>query len=122
GIEDHRAGTVLFSADPELAFEYVPDLREIVLVQRVITARFIAHDARVGLGRSRRIRMEQHLPGLPWPADRLPLAVIAVNEFGRLMLAVVVSVHHYLLQCGTTDRSGRGSSVPCLSCSVAVDS
>src|SRR5215470_17366588 len=49
-IEQHRAGAVGALADLELALEDVPDLPEVVLVQWMVRARLVAHEAGIGLG------------------------------------------------------------------------
>src|SRR5215510_6205723 len=64
GVVDHRAGLIDFSAYRERAFEDIPDLCEIVPVRGMVRARLVAYKPGVGLGRSLRPGMEQHLaPG-----------------------------------------------------------
>jgi hypothetical protein len=91
-VKDHRAGAVFAPADVEAAFEDVPDLREIVPVQRMVRARCEAQDTGVGLGGPFRPRVEQHLPGLARPANRFPFELIAVSRFHRLVFGHVISV------------------------------
>ncbi len=49
GVIEHRAGAVRRLADGEDALEDVPDLREVVLVERMMTAGLVAHQPGVGL-------------------------------------------------------------------------
>src|SRR4029450_9601375 len=85
-VEEHRARAVRTLADLELAFQDVPDLREVVLVQRMVRAGLIAHEAGIGLGRALGTGMEEHLAPLPWPAQRLPRPVVDVDGFHWLMI------------------------------------
>src|SRR5262249_44190092 len=61
GMEDHCARPVLVAADPKCSLEDIPDLREIVVVQRMMRTRLKAQNARVRLGRPLGTRMEEHL-------------------------------------------------------------
>src|SRR6266850_8154223 len=72
GIVEHRAGAIGLAADAELAFDDVPDLGEVVLVARMMSAGLVAHQAGVRLGGAVGPWMEQHLAPLAVPAQRLP--------------------------------------------------
>src|SRR5271170_2880724 len=63
-VVHHCARTVDAAANPELSLEDVPDLRKVVLMLRMIAARFVTHDAGIRLGRSIGARMKQHLARL----------------------------------------------------------
>src|SRR5438067_146160 len=85
GVIEHRPGAVRRLADREGAFEDVPDLREIVLVERMMRAGVVADQAGVGLGRRLRTRVEEHLAPLAGPAQCLPFALIDVDGGERLV-------------------------------------
>src|SRR4029077_8172907 len=72
-------------ADPELSLEDVPDLGEVVLVERMVRAGLVADEARGWLGRPVGRGMEQHLAPLPGPAQRLPLPIVGVHRLHWLM-------------------------------------
>ena len=65
---------------------------KLVLVQGVVCAGLVVHDARVGLRRPLRIRVKQHLAGLPWPADDFPFAIVTMDIF-RGMVPMLFCVH-----------------------------
>ena len=76
-------GSVLAFAVLTLAIAFVNSIEMLALL------RFLAG---VGLGGPLGPRMEQHLAPLPRPAQRLPLAIVGVNRFHRLMHTVVLHV------------------------------
>src|SRR5438477_6670924 len=80
-IEQHRARAVRALTDLELAFKDVPDLREVVLVQRMVRAGLIAHEPGIGLCRTLGPWMEEHLAPLAGPAQRLPCPFVDVDGF-----------------------------------------
>src|SRR5829696_6351031 len=82
GIEHHGSRSVERAADPKFAGQYVPDLRKLVMVQRMMPACFVANDACVRFGRPLRTRVKQHLSGLSGPPDRFPFALVPVHIFG----------------------------------------
>ena len=49
GMEDHCARPILAAADPKCSLEDIPDLREIVVVQRMMRTRLKAQNARVAM-------------------------------------------------------------------------
>src|SRR5262249_50969974 len=51
----------------------------------MVCSRLEAQNAGVGLGGPFLPRMEQHLPRLPRPSNRLPFEFVAVTHFHRLM-------------------------------------
>src|SRR5262249_51830716 len=83
-------------ADLKFALEDVPDLREIVLVQRMVRAGLVAHEAGIGLGRTLGPWMEEHLAPLAGPAQRLPRPVVDVNGFHWLMTGRHCVAHGFL--------------------------
>src|SRR5678816_2333051 len=50
GIEEHRARPVRLAPDAELALDDVPDLREVVLMARMVGAGLVANQTGVRLG------------------------------------------------------------------------
>src|SRR5205085_7563913 len=85
GMKEHRARTAELAGNAELAFQDVPDLREIVAMPGVVRARREAQEAGIGLGRARRAWVKQHLAGLAGPADRLPFHLVDVADQRRLV-------------------------------------
>src|SRR5262245_47119924 len=85
-MEEHRARAVRTLADLKLTFQDVPDLREVVLVQRMVRAGLIAHEPGIGLGRALGPGMEEHLAPLPRPPQRRPRPVVDVDSFHWLMI------------------------------------
>ena len=62
-------------------------LREVVVVQRMVSTGFEAQNARVGFRWPLGAGMEEHLARLSGPANRLPFQFIAVTGFHRLMFS-----------------------------------
>src|SRR5262249_7987891 len=115
GMEDHGARPVLVAADPKCALEDIPDLREIVVVQRMMRPRLKAQNARVRLGRPLGTRMEEHLARLSGPANHFPCQLVAMTRFHRLMFREFwIGSHGDLLLVRDTplDRTTPGSGVP----------
>src|SRR5215203_4054097 len=52
GMEDHASRAALVLTNLECAFEHVPDLREVVVVQRMVRARLELKNSGVGLSRA----------------------------------------------------------------------
>src|ERR671910_2838728 len=86
GMENHRARAAFAPADVEGPFQDVPDLREVVVVQRMMRAGLEPQDSGVRLGGTLLARMEQHLSGLARPADGLPFQLVAMAHLHRLVL------------------------------------
>src|SRR5262252_3296463 len=106
GIEEHGAGAVGRVPDLELALEDVPDLGEVVLVERVVRAGVVADEAGVGLRRPLGPRMKEHFAPLPGPAERLPQPVIGVDRFHALVPLLDGIAHLILPEVRGTVRSG----------------
>src|SRR3982750_2169013 len=85
GMEDHRARRARATADRERALEDVPDLREVMVVHRMMGPGLEAQDAGVRFCGPFRTRMEQHLAGLAGPSDGFPFDVVAMPNLHRLM-------------------------------------
>src|SRR4029450_1653993 len=68
----------------EFTLDDVPDLREVVLVQREAGARFVAQEADIGHGRSLGRGMEQELGDVP-EAAHLPFHLVGMPEFGGVV-------------------------------------
>src|SRR5262249_31056361 len=78
GMEDHCARPVLAAANPKGSLEDIPDLREIVVVQRMMRTRLKAQNTRVRVGRPLGTRMKDHLARLSGAANHFPSQLVAV--------------------------------------------
>jgi len=79
GMEDHGAGAVFVSGDHELTFQDIPDLREIVPVQRMARAGRETDEPGVRLGGPVRPWVEQHLAFESVEAKRLPFPFVHMH-------------------------------------------
>src|SRR5215218_8368895 len=105
---DDGARPVFHPAHLELAFDDVPDLREVVLVQREAGARLVAQEADVRRRRPPGRRMEQELGDVPEAAD-LPLHLVGMLELRGVM--------HGVLLCYVAGTSTRRPTWPWPRCS-----
>src|SRR5215475_8413307 len=96
GVVDHRAGLIDLSAYRERAFEDIPDLCEIVPVHGMVRAGLVAYKPGIGLGRSLRPGMEQHLAPLAGEAQRFPLAFAVMQRFHRVVAVLALNGCHLL--------------------------
>jgi hypothetical protein len=81
-----RAGAIKLSGKSELALDDVPDLREIVPVQRERRTRRIFEKSRIRLSRAFRSRVKEEFGDIA-KSPHLPFHVLGVLEFGRVMRA-----------------------------------
>src|SRR6516165_11294399 len=95
-----RARAVELSGKRELALDNVPDLREIVPVQRERRARRIFEKSRIRLCRTFRSRVKEKFGDIA-KSPHLPSHVLGVLEFGRVMRAARA---HIAFSWFTADR------------------
>src|ERR1700704_5694501 len=81
---DERAGAVLPLAHLEFAVDDVPDLREVMLMERESRAGLVAQEAGIGHGRALRRWVEEELGDVP-EATHLPLHLAGVPELRRVV-------------------------------------
>ena len=72
-------------ANLECAFEHIPDLREVVVVQRMVRTGREPENAGIWLGRPLWPRVEHHLAGLPRPTNGFPFELVAMANFHWLV-------------------------------------
>ena len=86
GVKDHGALAIDLAVDLEFAAEHVPDLGEVMVVQRMTRTFGVVDDAGVGNGGVLRSGVEHHLGALAFVAQILPVQLVAVLDLHGLVL------------------------------------